>query len=162
MKTILNALERKILGAIQHGMPMSRRPYQELSQKIGIPVGRLLETLRQWRAEGKIRRLGAIVNHFQMGHGAGAMVVWSVPEGEIDRVGELFASFSDVSHAYQRPSTPAWPYTLYTMVHASTPEGLNAALQKMSKASGIEKCHVLRTLRELKKVPPTYILEFSR
>jgi len=156
-KMTLNSLERTILAAIQHGLPLSRWPYQELSQRVGIPVGQLLETLGHWKAEGKIRRIGAIVNHFQLGQGAGAMVVWNVPEDEIDKIGALFASFPQVSHAYQRPSAPAWPFTLYTMVHASKPEDLMAVLEAMSNESRISDYRVLRTLRELKKVPPTYI-----
>lgn len=159
MKMTLNTLERKILSAIQYGMPMSRSPYRDLSKNIGISVAQLLETLRQWKAEKKIRRLGAIVNHFQMGHGVGAMVVWNVPDDKIDQVGELFASFPKVSHAYQRPSNKQWPYNLYTMVHASDESELDTAIETMTRKSGIQKFHALKTVRELKKVPPTYIIE---
>lgn len=159
MKKTLNALERRILSAIQYGMPMSRSPYQELSAQIGIDEGQLLEVLRQWKAEGKIRRLGAIVNHFRMGHGVGAMVVWAVPEDNIEEVGNLFASFPKVSHAYQRPSSEQWPYDLYTMVHASDENELETTIEAMSLKSGIKQFCQLKTVRELKKVPPTYIIE---
>ena len=155
----LNADQRKILSAIQHGLPLCRSPYEQLAQKIGIPLGQLLGTLRDWLEEKKIRRVGAIVNHFQMGHGAGAMVVWNVPEGRIDEVGTLLASFAKVSHAYQRPSHERWPYNLYTMVHAGTAEELDATVEAMSRQSRITEFRVLKTVRELKKVPPTYIGE---
>lgn len=159
MKTTLNAVEYKILGAIQNGMPLSRTPYEDLSRDIGIPVEELLQTLQQWKAEKKIRRLGAIVNHFQMGHGVGAMVVWQVPEDETDRIGKLFASVPKVSHAYLRPSNEQWPYNLYTMVHASDEDELTTTIEAMSRESGIVNYRALRTERELKKVPPTYIIE---
>ena len=159
MKTALNEIERKILGAIQNGMPLSRTPYEDLSKDIGIPKEQLLQTLQQWNVEKKIRRLGAIVNHFQMGHGVGAMVVWHVPESETDRVGKLFASVPKVSHAYLRPSNEQWPYNLYTMVHAGDDEELMTTIKTMSRESGIEDYRALKTVRELKKVPPTYIIE---
>lgn len=158
MKTALNALERKILGVIQSGMPKSLSPYRDLSAALGMPVDQLLEVLRRWKAEKKIRRLGAIVNHFQMGHGVGAMVVWNVPEDRIDDVGTLFASFSAVSHAYQRPSGDRWPYSVYTMVHASSEDELRATIEAMRDKSGIPEFRALKTVRELKKVPPTYII----
>jgi DNA-binding Lrp family transcriptional regulator len=159
MKTILNTYERTILAAIQYGMPMSLSPYQDISAKIGIPVDQLLETLRHWKTENKIRRLGAIVNHFQMGHGVGAMVVWNIPESKIDHVGEYFASLAKVSHAYVRPSSEKWPYNLYTMVHACDESELETTIKAMSRESGITEFRELKTVRELKKIPPTYIVE---
>ena len=138
---------------------MSQEPYKDLADKISIPAGQLLEILGQWQAEGKIRRLGAIVNHFQMGHGTGAMVVWNVPESEVDRVGEFFATVPKVSHVYLRPSNEQWPFNLYTMVHASSDEELQKTVTKMSIESGIKELRQLKTVRELKKVPPTYIIE---
>lgn len=155
----LSILERKILSAVQYGLPMTRSPYLDIADKIGIPVTQLLETLGQWKAEGKIRRAGAIVNHFQMGHGVGAMVVWNVPQARTDEVGGLFASFPKVSHAYLRPSSKQWPYNLYTMAHASDSGELEITIEAMSTKSGIKEFRVLKTVRELKKVPPTYILE---
>lgn len=155
----LNALERRILGAIQHGMPLSPTPYEDLARQIGISTDELLKILRQWKEEGKIRRAGAIVNHFRMGRGAGAMVVWNVPEEEADKTGELFASFSEVSHAYLRPTNEQWPYNLYTMVHAANEEELEGTIQTMSERSGVSDFRVLKTVQELKKVPPTYIVE---
>jgi len=154
----MNDLERNILSAIQHGLPESLSPYQDIAKDLGISVDQLLGVLRKWKSEKKIRRVGAIVNHFQIGHGAGAMVVWNVPQDRIDEVGQLFASLPKVSHAYQRPVQKHWPYNLYTMVHASDNEELERALGAMSHASGICDYRALKTVRELKKVPPTYII----
>ena len=159
MKMTLNTLERKILSAVQYGLPMSPTPYQDISAKVGIPVAQLLDTLRRWETEKKIRRTGAIVNHFQMGHGVGAMVVWNVPEDKVDKVGELFASFPKVSHAYLRPPNKQWPYNFYTMIHARCLDELQAAIETMSQKSGITEFRALKTVRELKKIPPTYIVE---
>ncbi|MDH4203205.1 MAG: Lrp/AsnC family transcriptional regulator [Phycisphaerae bacterium] len=159
MKTPLSSLERDILSAVQYGMPVSRSPYRDIADKIGISPEELLEKLREWKAEKKIRRLGAIVNHFQMGHGAGAMVVWKVPKSEVDRVGDFFAMVPKVSHAYLRPPNEQWPYNLYTMVHASSDKELQETVNAMSVESGITEFRQLKTVRELKKVPPIYIIE---
>lgn len=153
----LNDLEQNILSAVQHGLPLSQTPYQDVSKAVGIPVERLLQILRKWQADGKIRRIGAVVNHFQMGHGFGAMVAWRVPDDKADRTGELFASFPKVSHAYMRPSQKNWPYNLYTMVHAASDSELETTIETMSQKSGITEFRQLKTVRELKKVPPTYI-----
>lgn len=159
MKNALSDLEKKILGTIQYGMPLTLEPYKDLAKAIGMTPDQLLQILRQWKDTGKIRRLGAIVNHFQMGHGFGAMVVWNVPKDRVDHVGQQFASFDKVSHAYQRPSKKNWPFSLYTMVHASSVEELEQTLHEMSRQSGIEEYRALKTMNELKKVPPTYIID---
>lgn len=86
------------------------------------------------------------------------MVVWDVPEDRVDDIGTLFASMSKVSHAYLRPSSEQWPYNLYTMVHASDNTELEMTLATMSAESGITEFCALKTVRELKKVPPTYII----
>jgi DNA-binding Lrp family transcriptional regulator len=159
MKTKMTDLERDILNAIQHGLPISLSPYQDVAKEIGISADQLLEVLRKWKTEKKIRRAGAIVNHFRIGHGSGAMVVWNVPEDRIDEVGALFASLPKVSHAYQRPRQQHWSYNLYTMVHASDKDELEMTLEAMSRKSGICDWRALKTVRELKKVPPTYIID---
>ena len=159
MKTILSDAEKKVLNAIQHGMPMTLEPYQDLAETIGIAPEQVLQMLREWKNDKRIRRLGAIVNHFQMGHGIGAMVVWNVPEEDADQIGQQFASFSKVSHAYRRPSKKNWPFNLYTMVHATCADELEKTIRDMSSQSRISEFRALKTVRELKKVPPTYIID---
>jgi DNA-binding Lrp family transcriptional regulator len=73
---------------------MTLEPYQDLADTIGVAPEQVLKMLREWKKDKRIRRLGAIVNHFQMGHGIGAMVVWNVPEEDADQIGQQFASFS--------------------------------------------------------------------
>jgi DNA-binding Lrp family transcriptional regulator len=154
---MLNELEKKILAAVQDGLPMTLTPYADLAAKIGISTEQLLAVLKTWKYEGKLRRVGAIVNHFQMGRSVGALVAWEVPAGNIDRLGELFASFSEVSHAYQRPTSAGWPYSLYTMVHGDSDDALRLTITAMRQASGITAFRELKTVRELKKTAPVYI-----
>ena len=155
----LSRSEKALLKAIQNGMPLTRTPYQDLAGNLGIPMDDLLAMLRQWQTDGRIRRVGAVVNHFHIGSGCGAMVVWSVPDDQVASVGTLFAVFEKVSHVYQRSAYPNWPYNLYTMVHAADSNELDARIRDMSDKSGITGFRVLKTIRELKKVPPTYITE---
>lgn len=155
----LTELEKRILAVIQHGFPAhSLTPYAHMASRIGIDTADLLEVLRQWQANGRIRRLGAIVNHFQVGMGSGAMVVWQVPLDRIEAVGQCLAGFKEVSHAYQRPSSEQWPYNLYTMVHGAHADSTQAIVERMSQACGITDYRMLVTEQELKKVPPTYIM----
>jgi DNA-binding Lrp family transcriptional regulator len=157
MKKSGNDIERRVLAALQEGLPRSRTPYQDLARKIGISVEELLGVLDRWTRDGTIRRLGAVVNHFQVGLGEGAMVVWQVEPGRVEDVGATFAGFEEVSHAYERQTAPGWPYNLYTMVHGATLEEVRRTVGRMSEAAGVSEYLTLATRRELKKVPPRYV-----
>ena len=130
-----------------------------MAQRIGIEVSELLTLLKDWEKQGKLRRIGAIVNHFKVGLSAGAMVVWQVEPKRIVEIGQVFAGFEEVSHAYERQTSENWPYNLYTMVHGKSTEDVQRVVRRMSQACGVSNCRILVTEKELKKVPPTYIIE---
>lgn len=155
----LSDVESRILAVLQAGLPRSRNPFEDIARQAGIEVEELLSVLNRWKQQGKIRRIGAIVNHFKVGLGAGAMVVWRVEPERIAEVGSQLAAFDQVSHAYERRTPENWPYNLYTMVHAKSPEEARQIVQKMSEAAGLTDYRILDTKKELKKAPPTYIIE---
>ena len=155
----MSSIEHKVLAVLQQGLPRSQRPYEGMAREIGIETSRLLEILKQWKRQGKLRRIGAIVNHFKVGLGAGAMVVWRVEPDRVTEVGKILAKFEQVSHAYERHVSKGWPYNLYTMVHGESTEDVQQVVLRMSQACGIADYRILATERELKKVPPTYITQ---
>jgi DNA-binding Lrp family transcriptional regulator len=128
-----------------------------MAREIGISVDELLAVLRNWQRDGTIRRMGAIVNHFEVGLGDGAMVVWKVPADRVAEVGALLAGFPEVSHAYERQTSPGWEYNLYTMVHGATGEAIGRTVERMSQAAGVSEYLILTTRKELKKVAPRYV-----
>jgi DNA-binding Lrp family transcriptional regulator len=147
------------LAALQDGLPRSRTPYDDLAGKVGISAEELFRVLDRWRRDGTIRRIGAVVNHFQIGLADGAMVVWKVEPDRVADVGAVFAGFAEVSHAYERRTAPGWEYNVYTMVHGTTPEAVRRTVERMSEAAGISEYLVLATRKELKKVAPRYVQE---
>ena len=159
MAKSISDIERKILAALQDGLPSSRTPYADLAREIGISTDELLATLNAWKREGKLRRIGAVVNHFQVGLGEGAMVVWRDEPERIAEVGAVLAGFEEVSHAYERQTAPGWDYNLYTMVHGTTQEAVRRTVERMSQAVGVSDYQILATRKELKKVPPKYVRE---
>lgn len=157
MKESDKNVEERILAAIQGGLPRSRTPYRDLACGIGISTDELLTILNRWKRDGTIRRLGAVVNHFQVGLGEGAMVVWKVEPDRVEEAGAVFAGFGEVSHAYERQTAPGWPYNVYTMVHGATPEQVRRTVERMSEAAAVSQYLILSTRKELKKVAPRYI-----
>ncbi len=152
-------IERRIIAVLQEGLPRTQTPYEDMARRIGIETDELLTVLKEWKKQGKLRRIGAIVNHFKVGLAAGAMVVWQGEAERVEEIGRVFAGFEQVSHAYERRTYDNWQYNLYTMVHGETDEDVRQTVERMSEASGVSNYRLLLTERELKKVPPTYIIE---
>lgn len=159
MNNQLSEIERRILAVLQGGFPRSQTPYQDIADLVGIDTKELLEILESWKKEGKLRRIGSIVDHFKVGFSGGAMVAWQVEPERIEQVGVKLAGFAEVTHAYERVTAKNWPYNLYTMVHGADIQEVERIVKRMSEACGISDYRVLVTEKELKKVPPTYITE---
>jgi radical SAM protein with 4Fe4S-binding SPASM domain len=152
-----DSIERRVLTVLQDGLPVSRTPYADTARRAGVSTDDLLAVLREWRQTGTMRRIGAVLNHLQVGLAAGAMVVWKVEPTRVAQVGAVFAEFGEVSHAYERRTAPGWEYNLYTMMHGPTDEAVRETVQRMSRAAGVTEYLVLATRRELKKTAPRYV-----
>ena len=157
MKNFLTDIERRILAVLQEGLPKSQRPYEDVARRVGIETEQLLGVLEDWKQQGKLRRIGAIVNHFKAGLSAGAMVVWEVEPERVEQVGQILAGFEEVSHAYERQVSENWPYNVYTMVHGRSAGEVQQVVGRMSQECGVSNYRALFTEKELKKVAPTYI-----
>jgi len=128
-----------------------------MAVQAGISTDQFLSVLKNWKQEGKLRRAGSIVDHFRVGLSGGAMVVWHVEPERVEQVGMMLAGFREVSHAYERYTCDNWPYNLYTMIHGANAQAVEQIAKRMSQACSISDYRMLTTVKELKKVPPTYI-----
>jgi len=153
---MLTKIEKKVIAAFQGDIPISERPYLEIAEKIGISEDLLLETLQDLNDRGVMRRFGATLRHQKSGYKANAMVAWQVEENRIEEVGEIMASFRQVSHCYRRNPNGDWPYNLYTMVHAMEESMCHEIARKMSEKAGVESYTLLFSRRELKKTSMKY------
>ena len=124
-----------LLAQISEGLPICSRPYAIMGEKIGLSEAQVIERLTYLQDRGMIKRLGIIVKHATLGYRANAMIVWRIPQAEIDIVAQEMLKFSFVTLCYQRPMLPEWPYNLYCMIH-----GKNKVTVKNQLAQLIEQC----------------------
>ena len=158
--TPLNEHEKRIVRCLQEGIPMVENPYKVIADKLETDESFIIDTINTWLETGVIRRFGARLNHRKAGFTANTLAAWRCDD--YDQLGEMFASFSWVSHCYRRPSYSEWPYELYTMVHAQSEDELHDVLATMkSNAPGAEMI-TLKTVKELKKTTMMYFLEDGR
>lgn len=153
---MLNKKDKAIVRELQSDLPLVSRPFKQIAKKLGIDEERLLTKINEMLKTGKMRRMGAALRHQKVGYTANAMVVWEVPEKEIDRIGGIMADFDEVTHCYKRVSKPEWPYNLYTVIHGFSREECRHIVKKISKITGINKYKILFSTNELKKSSMKY------
>lgn len=148
--------ELAILKKVQGDIPLSLSPFADIAQEIGVSEEKVLNLLKDLKAKGYIRRFGATLRHQQAGYDQNAMVAWKVPASRVEEVGKLFASRKEITHCYERITKAAWPYNLYTMIHATSEEECRAIIEELSRLTGIKEFEVLESIKELKKTSMEY------
>jgi DNA-binding Lrp family transcriptional regulator len=114
----LSPAERDLVVEIQGGLPISPTPYADVAAAIEQPTSWVVETIKRFEREGKIRRVGVVPNHYALGYTENGMTVWNVPDERVDEVGPAIASLPFVTHCYQRPRHEGvWPYNFFAMTH---------------------------------------------
>ena len=130
--------ERRLLVAIQDGLPIVAQPYKELALRLGTTEERVIATLASLLERGVIKRLGAVPNHYALGITANGMAVWDVPDDSVSEVGRRLARRREVTHCYQRPRRPPeWRYNLYAMVHGRSRAEVAEVVDRMAREIGL-------------------------
>ena len=156
---MLDELDKKIIAIMQDEFPLVAEPYRQIADQIGITEEELLERLRSYRKSGKIRKMGAVLRHREIGYAANALCAWIIPEERIQEVGEIFAKLAVVTHCYARDTQPGWPYNFYTMLHAHNREECNAIAKALSEQIAISEYIMLFSTKEWKKNSMQYFKE---
>lgn len=117
----LDDIDRRIILATQGGLPLTPHPYHAVAEQVGAAPEEVMRRMERMRAEGTIRRIGAVPNHYALGYRANAMAVWDVEDDAVDSLGATIGALPFVSHCYRRVRCPPrWPYNLFVMVHGTT------------------------------------------
>ncbi|MBZ6495262.1 Lrp/AsnC family transcriptional regulator [Natrinema longum] len=130
----LSALEAELLLEIQDGFPLSTTPYRDIADELGYAVADVLAAVERLLETGCIKRIGCVINHVVTGFDANCMVVWDVPDDELDARGERAGGLPYVTLCYHRPRRPDqdWPYNLFTMIHGRDPEAVDAKIDELA------------------------------
>ncbi len=155
----IDELDRKIVRALQGDFPLVAEPYKVMAEQCGISEEEFLARVEVMRAEKKIRKMGAVLRHREVGFKANVLVAWEVPAERLDEVARQMAESPHVSHCYDRNTAPDWPYNLYTMVHGTSREDCEEIVEGLAAETGITNRTMLYTKKEWKKTSMRYFTE---
>jgi len=151
-----------VIRATQGDLPVVPEPYAPAAERLGVSVERLLDHMAGMRERGLLRRVAGILYHRRAGFSANGMGVWKVPDASIADLGPRMAAFRGISHCYQRPTYPDWPYSIFTMAHGRSREECDTILDSIADQTGIEGRATLYSSTEYKKVRLLYFTDDFR
>jgi DNA-binding Lrp family transcriptional regulator len=130
--------DRAVLQGLTRGLAILPRPFAFLADELGRAEADVLQRIDALTAAGIVSRIGIILRHRALGWRSNAMVVWRIPEADVDRAGVVLAAARGVTLCYRRrPDQRHWPFNLYCMIHARSRDEALTTLGRAAAEAGI-------------------------
>lgn len=128
----LDAIDRRIVNALQGGFPLVPRPYAAAAEAIGIGEDELLRRLEGLLATGVLSRFGPMLDAERFG-GAVSLAAMAVPAERFDAVADLLFAMPEIAHNYERRH----PLNMWFVVATETRDGIAAVAERIEAATGL-------------------------
>lgn len=110
--------ERKLLECSLAGLEIQAEPFRTWAEQVQMDEKQVLQHIQHFLDQGIFKRFGVVLRHRALGYKANAMCVWTVPDKNIDSLGEQLAKQPGITLCYQRkPYPPHWQHNLFCMIH---------------------------------------------
>ncbi|MGB9003393.1 MAG: Lrp/AsnC family transcriptional regulator [Nitrosotalea sp.] len=159
VKFVATEEDKRYIRELQKDLEITERPFLKAAQNLGITEEQVLEKAKYYEEIGVMRRFAAILRHREVGFLANGMIVWKVPEERIEQVGAQLGAFPQVSHCYQRPVYPDWPYNVFSMVHCKSNDDAQKIAREIQDQIDVHDYKILFSSREFKKTRVEYFVE---
>lgn len=159
VKFVATEEDKNFVRELQKDLDIIDRPFLKSAQKLGVTEEELLQKAKYYEDIGVMRRFAAILRHREAGFIANGMIVWKVPDERIEDVGSKLGAFPQISHCYQRPTYPDWPYNVFSMVHCKSIEDAEDMAKQIQKQIQVDDYRILFSSREFKKTRVEYFAE---
>lgn len=151
--------EKDVIRELQEDLLLIPRPFDDMARRLSMTTEELYALAQDFQDRKIMRRFSTVLHHRRSGFRANAMIVWRVPAERSEEVGMLMAEHPAVTHCYERPTFPDWPYTHFSMIHATTQEGCEEIAGEIGVSTGITDRMLLYSTREYKKTRVRYFVE---
>ncbi len=155
---MLTNIQKEIVKILQEDIPLTEEPFAEIAKEIGISQEELLENIDYLSQEGYLRRMGAVLAHRKLGLNYNPMIVIETKKEYIEELGEKIASFTEVTHCYNRPRMEDFPYDLYAMIHSDSEKEVTEIVKKITSDERVISFKLLYSTKEFKKTSMKYFI----
>ena len=134
----LDSIDTRILDELQYHFPLTKTPYIDTAEKIGVPTELLLERLRNLASAGVVKRVGFYLNYKAKKLKA-ALIAVRV-DGEMNRIINAVGSDNYTTHAFLRDHPV---YNVWIVSKRKTREELIELAERLASNAGTDKWTVL-------------------
>ncbi len=128
-----DATDRAIVNVLQSGLPLSKQPYAEAADALGLAENELIERLQRMLNDGDLTRFGPLWNAERLG-GALTLAAMSVPADDLDRAAAIVNSFPQVAHNYERGHA----LNMWFVLATERPEEIDTVIAEIEARTGYE------------------------
>ncbi len=141
----MDDIDRKILGTIQSDFPLSRRPYRDLSDRLGLSEEEIFGRVERLRKEGIIRRLGGSFDSRCLGFTT-TLCAAKVPDSRITLFVEEVNKYPGVTHNYLREHE----YNIWFTLVVTDREEVDRLIGEIIQSTGVREVINLPATRTFK------------
>jgi DNA-binding Lrp family transcriptional regulator len=129
----LTKLQKQLCNALQDGLPICPKPYDDLAEYLNNNEKTVLQEIRELKRAGVIRRICALINHRALGM-TSTLVAAHIPKENLPEVTEAVNALESVSHNYLREHY----YNLWFTLQAESAEQIEVTISNLSGRFGID------------------------
>jgi DNA-binding Lrp family transcriptional regulator len=128
----LDAVDRRIINALQGGFPLADEPFRVVAQELGLDQASLIARIEHMIEKKTLTRFGPMFQVERMG-GAFVLAALAVPEADFERVAEQVNALPEVAHNYRR----AHRLNMWFVLATETPAEIEAAIDRIERETGL-------------------------
>jgi DNA-binding Lrp family transcriptional regulator len=124
----MDELDRKLVNSLQDGLPVCRRPFDELADRLGVTAGEIPKRIQKLLDDNLLSRFGPMYNAEQLG-GAVTLCAMQVAAEQFDAVADMVNAHPEVAHNYEREHL----LNMWFVVAAEHPEQLARVIRSIEQ-----------------------------
>jgi len=141
----MDTIDRRILGMIQSGFPLSRRPYRDLGDLVGLSEEEVFGRVKNLKKSGIIRRIGGSFDSRRLGFTT-TLCAAKVPDNRIGLFVQEVNKYPGVTHNYLRDHE----YNIWFTLVASDQGEIERVIGEIIQSTGVGEVINLPAVRTFK------------
>ena len=142
---MLTDFDRKLLNLIQTDLPLEKRPFLVIAEKLGTDENAVIERLRFLKEQGLIRRIGPFFDSGRLGY-VSTLVALRVKAERMAEVAQTINGYTGVTHNYEREGK----FNLWFALISPSLPAQTKILAEIEQLAGVEQLMSLPATRKYK------------
>lgn len=142
----MDLTDKKLLNVMQKGLPICEFPFDKISKELGISTQEVINRIEVLKANGFIRRIGAVFNTKRMGYKS-VLIAMAVPKEKVYETAEIINCYAGVTHNYHRENS----INIWFTLSAKNEEEKRFIINEIKEKTGEDKLFELPAEKHFKQ-----------